>query len=159
MSYDVTRKAKLTASNDSTSTFVIDDSTSNLASQASRLFTKALNNRMSTFGVSAGQWPLLLHLWEQDGLSQKDLSRRVGIEAPTTTNTIKRMERDGFIQRNRNSRDRREIKVHLTDKGHELRDDLLPFVQEVNALATHGMTPQDKTRLNGLLSYMIARLS
>ena len=69
MSYDVTRKAKLTASNDSTSTFVIDDSTSNLASQASRLFTKALNNRMSTFGVSAGQWPLLLHLWDHKTLS------------------------------------------------------------------------------------------
>ena len=114
---------------------------------------------MSSFGVSTGQWPLLLQLWEQDGLSQKNLSRKVGIEEATTTNTIKRMERDGLIHRSRSSKDRREIIVYLTQKGHELKDDLLPFVQEVNALSTHGMAPQDKARLNSLLSYIIARLS
>ena len=159
MGYDVTRKAKLKNSNISTSTFVIDDSTSNLTILAARLFIKTLNNRMSSFGVSAGQWPLLLQLWEQDGLSQKNLSRKVGIEEATTTNTIKRMERDGLIHRSRSSKDRREIIVYLTQKGHELKDDLLPFVQEVNALCTHGMAPQDKARLNSLLSYIIARLS
>lgn len=159
MSYAVTRRPKGGTPADPTSTFVIDDSTAHLVSLASRLFTRALNNRIMPLGVSAGQWPLLLHLWEEDGLSQKELSRRVGIEEPTTTRTLARMERDGLVDRRQNPRDRRQVHVHLTERGQELREELVPCAQEVNALATHGMSPQDKARVNSLLSYMIARLA
>ena len=62
---------------DGGSTFVIEDSTSQLVSVAARLFSRALQARFAEHNVSAGQWPLLLYLWEQDGLSQKQLARRV----------------------------------------------------------------------------------
>ena len=159
MNYAVTRRLKAREPQDLGSTFVIEDSTANLIALSARLFSRALNSRMQNLGVSAGQWPLLLHLWEKDGLSQKELSRRVGIEEPTTANTLNRMERDGLITRAKNPNDRRESQVYLTLKGSDLREDLLPFAQEVNALASHGMSQQDKARLNSLLLYMIARLS
>lgn len=160
MSYAVTRRPKGGgAPVDPTSTFVIDESTAHLVGLASRLFTRALNNRIMPLGVTAGQWPLLLHLWEEDGLSQKELSRRVGIEEPTTTRTLARMERDGLVVRRQSTTDRRQMHVHLSDKGLELREELVPCAQDVNALATHGMSPQDKARINSLLSYMIARLA
>lgn len=160
MSIAVTRRPKGGGTPpDPASTFVIDDSTAHLVALTSRLFTRALNNRIMPLGVSAGQWPLLLHLWEEDGLTQKELSRRVGIEEPTTTRTLARMERDGLVERRQSDNDRRRAHVFLTDRGQDLREELVPCAQEVNALATHGMSPQDKARLNSLLSYMIARLT
>ncbi|MBT4427649.1 MAG: MarR family transcriptional regulator [Rhodospirillaceae bacterium] len=143
---------------DGGSTFVIEDSTSQLVSVAARLFSRALQARFAEHDVSAGQWPLLLYLWEQDGLSQKQLARRVQIEEPTTTRTLDRMERDGLVRRVRDENDRRRINVFLTERGQHLREELVPYAQQVNALATHGLSAQDKAKINSLLTYMIARL-
>jgi DNA-binding MarR family transcriptional regulator len=143
---------------DSGSKFVIEDSTSQLVSVAARLFARALQTRFAEHDVGTGQWPLLLYLWEKDGLSQKQLSRRVQIEEPTTTRTLDRMERDGLVRRVRDETDRRRINVYLTERGNLLRDELVPYAQEVNALATHGLSEQDKAKINSLLTYMIARL-
>ena len=159
MNYVVTRRAKTTHLTDPNSVFLIDESTAHLATLTARFFSKALNTRMSSYGVSSGQLPLLLHLWEDNGISQKDLSRRVNIEEPTAANTLNRMERDGLIERKRNPLDRREIRVHLTEKGESLKNDIIPFAKEVNSLATHGMSPEDKKRLNSLLAYVISRLA
>ena len=143
---------------DGGSSFVIDDSTSQLVSVAARLFSRALQSRFAEHDVSAGQWPLLLYLWGKDGLSQKQLSRRVQIEEPTTTRTLDRMERDGLVRRIRDENDRRRINIFLTERANLLRDELVPYALEVNALATHGLSEQDKAKINSLLTYMIARL-
>ena len=69
------------------------------------------------------------------------------------------LERDGLVVRRQSTTDRRQMHVHLSEKGLELREELVPCAQDVNALATRGMSPQDKARINSLLSYMIARLA
>ncbi len=159
MTFRVYRRSSNAREEDAdTSLFFIDDNTSQLISVAARLFARTLQTRLASHGVSAGQWPLLLYLWEQDGLSQKQLSRRVQIEEPTTTRTLGRMERDGLVFRKRDEKDRRRINVFLTMRGKELREELLPFAQEVNTLATHGLSDQDKTKINSLLTYIISRL-
>lgn len=159
MTYQISRRHPGGANEeDNSSTFVIEDSTPQLVSVAARLFSRALQARFAQHEVSAGQWPLLLYLWDQDGLSQKQLSRRVQIEEATTTRTLDRMERDGLVCRVRDESDRRRINVFLTDHGQQLREELVPYAQEVNALATHGLSDQDKSKINSLLIYMIARL-
>jgi len=139
--------------------FVIEDSTAHLTAITQRLFARALQGRFGAHGVSVGQWPLLLYLWDEDGLTQKELSRRVHIEEPTTTRTLDRMERDGLVRRERNPRNRRQVNVFLTERGQSLRDELVPYALEVNGIATLGMSDQDKAKINSLLGYMIARLS
>ncbi|MBI07282.1 MAG: MarR family transcriptional regulator [Rhodospirillaceae bacterium] len=159
MAYQILRRHPAPAKDSpGVSAFVIEDSTSHLVSVVARLFARALQTRFAEHGVSAGQWPLLLYLWEKEGLSQKQLARRVQIEEPTTTRTLDRMERDGLVHRVRDATDRRRINVYLTERGRQLRDELVPYAQEVNALATHGLSEQDKSKINSLLNYMIARL-
>ena len=62
------------------------------------------------------------------------------------------------MRRVRDENDRRRINVYLTERGQHLREELVPYALEVNALATHGLSAQDKAKINSLLSYMIARL-
>jgi len=158
MGFDVLRKPGPSERNGEATPFIIEQSISHLVALSARLFARALQTRFEDYGVSVGQWPLLLFLWEQDGLTQKELSRRVQIEEPTATRTLGRMERDGLVRRVRGARDRREVRVHLTERGRALRDELIPCVQEVNSRASHGLSEQEKARLTSLLRYLIARL-
>ena len=51
---------------------------------AFRAFSRALEVRTAPHGVSSGQWRFLRVLWREDGLTQRELSRRVGMREPTT---------------------------------------------------------------------------
>jgi MarR family transcriptional regulator for hemolysin len=43
---------------------------------AFRAFSRALETRTAPYGVSSGQWRFLRVLWREDGLTQRELSRR-----------------------------------------------------------------------------------
>ena len=161
MSYAVIRRRPAAQGGDETSgttPFVIEESTAHLVSLASRLFSRALQERLGRYGVSVAQWSLLLLLWEEESLTQKELSRRQQIEEPTAARTLHRMERDGLIRRVPDQEDGRRRRVVLTERGRELCAELVPAALEVNALATHGLSEDEKKRLLSLLGYVVARL-
>ena len=162
MTYAVIRRrpaARGGADTDGTAPFVIEESTAHLVSLASRLFNRALQERLGRYGVSVAQWSMLLLLWEEESLTQKELSRRQQIEEPTAARTLQRMERDGLIRRVEDQQDGRRRRVMLTERGRELCGELVPAALEVNALATHGLSEDEKKRLLSLLGYVVARLS
>ena len=75
------------------------DSGAYLASQLAKGFARSLHQRAAGLGFSPGQFPILLELWAEDGLTQKQLLERVDIEQATMANTLSRMVRDGLIGR------------------------------------------------------------
>lgn len=119
-----------------------------------RSLAKALEVRISRHGVKMGQWFFLRELWEQDGLTQRELSDRVGIMEPTTVVAIRSMVRDGFVTRERDSKDRRKLRIHLTDKGRCLKNKLLPFAFEVNAIASRDMSEAEIRQFRALMNRM-----
>ena len=161
VSYAVIRRrpaARGGADTGSATPFVIEESTAHLVALASRLFSRALQERLGRYGVSVAQWSMLLLLWEEESLTQKELSRRQQIEEPTAARTLQRMERDGLIRRVQDKEDSRRRRVVLTERGRELCGELVPAALEVNALATHGLSEDEKKRLLSLLGYVVARL-
>lgn len=58
-----------------------------------RLLAQALAAQIAPFGVVPGQFAQLLALFEQDGMTQRELCDRVRIEQPTMANTLQRMQR------------------------------------------------------------------
>src|SRR5688500_9458427 len=88
-----------------------------LVRDAHRAFQKVLERRIAPFGVSRGQWYFLRVLWQEDGLTQRELSDRVGTMEPTTVIALQSMERAGLISRVRRSDDRRKTRVFLTPAG------------------------------------------
>jgi DNA-binding MarR family transcriptional regulator len=107
---------------------------------AFRSFSRALELRTSPHGVSSGQWRFLRVLWREDGLTQRELSRRVGMREPTTVIALKSLERSGFVTRQKSEEDRRKVHVFLTDTARALQPVLLPAVAEVNDVALAGLT-------------------
>ena len=100
--------------------FSRNDSATYLAAQLAKTFSKALNKRAAALGFSPGQFPVLLELWNEGGLTQRQLLDRVEVEQATLANTLARMERDGLIERKQHPRDRRAQIIELTERGREL---------------------------------------
>ena len=123
---------------------------------AFRSFSRALEKLTIGHGVTSGQWRFLRVLWQEDGLTQRELSRRVGMREPTTVVALRGLERGGLIERRPSTQDRRKIHIHLTPKSRELRGALAPMVAEVNRAATHGMTSEEVDTLHRLLA-MVGR--
>lgn len=108
-----------------------------------RAFSRALEKLTFTHGVSAGQWRFLRVLWDQDGLSQRQLAERTGTTEATTVRSVNGLLNSGLITRTRVKDDRRRMRIRLTAKGRKLRAELLPMVIEVNERALKGISKKD----------------
>ena len=87
--------------------------------------------------------------YEQDGLTQAELCRRINVEQPTMANTLERMERDGLVERKADDTDRRRALVFLTQKAKDVRAQVLEGVRAVSWLArSRRRRPPTKTRFS-----------
>jgi MarR family transcriptional regulator, organic hydroperoxide resistance regulator len=129
-----------------------------LVRQTHRAFTRALQARIAPSGVSIGMWFFLRALWQEDGISQRELSQRVGMMEPTTASALTNMERKGLVRRIRNRADRRIVNVFLTERGQALRRELLPLAAEVNEAALRGVSLNEVAQLRALLAKLRTRL-
>lgn len=119
---------------------------------AFRSFSRALELRTMPHGVSSGQWRFLRVLWQGDGITQRELSRRVGMREPTTVIALKSLEKSGFVLRKQSTEDRRRVHVFLTPLAKRLEKKLLPAVAEVNEIATRGLSAREVEQLRRLLA-------
>jgi DNA-binding MarR family transcriptional regulator len=125
---------------------------------AHRAFQRLLERRIAPFGVTRGQWYFLRVLWEKDGLSQRELSARVGMMEPTTVIALRSMERSGLIRRLRSADDRRITQVWLTPKAKRLRNRLLRIARGVTDLAEEGLTRSQIKAFRLAIARMTANL-
>ncbi|RAP42874.1 MarR family transcriptional regulator [Rhodovulum viride] len=135
-----------------------DDSAGYLANHMARLFAAALTRRIAPLGLMPGQFMVLLELWREDGLTQRDLVERLDVEQATMANTLNRMERDGLITREPDAADRRARRVRLTDRARALEAPATEAATEVNARALARLAPGDRARFSEMLQGVIAAL-
>ncbi|NUR92645.1 MAG: MarR family transcriptional regulator [Nonomuraea sp.] len=107
--------------------------------------------QMAPLGLHAGQELLLNQLWKQDGLTQSELIARLGVEPPTVTKTVQRLERAGFLRR---EPDKRAIRVFLTDAGKALQEPVERIWQETDELIQREFGPQERETLADLVTTM-----
>ena len=124
-----------------------------------RSCSRLLERGTLSHGVSSGQWRFLRQLWREDGITQRELSRRVGMREPTTVIALKSLEKSGFVRREQSTEDRRRIHVFLTPLARRLEKKLMPAVAEVNAIATRGISARDVEKLRKLLAKVGANLA
>lgn len=108
-----------------------------------RLIQRYLQIRIAPHQVTLGMWYFFRVLWNEDGLTQRELSRRVGAMEPTTLSAIQSMEARGFVKRVRDAHDRRKWNIFLTEKGRALKDSTLPIAIEVVNDAIDGFSERE----------------
>ena len=129
-----------------------------LVRDAHRAFQRLLENRIAPHGVTRGQWYFLRVLWNEDGLSQRELSTRVGMMEPTTVIALRSMEKSGLIRRVRSTDDKRKTHVWLTPKAKRMRDKLLQVARTITEEAETGVGREDLAVLRRILPRMTGNL-
>lgn len=129
-----------------------------LVRDAHRAFQRLLEQRIAGSGVTRGQWYFLRVLWGKDGLSQRELSEKVGMMEPTTVIALRSMEKAGLIRRVRDDVDKRKTQVWLTPKAKRLRNQLLLVALGINEQAAEGIDRDELASLRRVLARMTANL-
>ena len=127
--------------------------------RAHRAFDKALQTRLAQHGIAQGYWYYLRALWDDDRLTQKELSRRTGTAENTVAVMIGAMMKDGLVARTRSLSDRRKWQITLTPHAQSLRAALFPYVAEVNGIASQGVSAEEQALFLDIIERMRANLA
>lgn len=138
---------------------VPNDRLAHLVKDATRAFLRALQARLAQHAVSLGHWSFLRVLWDQDGLTQRELSIRAGVMEPTTFSALNAMERLGYVTRKRLRGNNRKIFVFLTPKGRTLKTKLVPLAESVNRIAVTKIRSADIATTRRTLLAIIENLA
>lgn len=116
-----------------------DDRMAHLIRYVARGLTRSLQLRLAEHDIQFGTWIYLRILWDNDGLTQRELSDRAGLMQSTTHTALAKLEAKGFVTRRHPDGDRKKRIVQLTKAGRAARKVLEPLAEEVNETALSGL--------------------
>jgi DNA-binding MarR family transcriptional regulator len=132
-----------------------------LMDRASRALHHKMQQRLASKGyeITVEQWMVLLLLWEKDGQFQQQLANSIEKNKGTISPQIGRLENRNLVLRVPDKKDRRQNLVYLTNKGKELKEDLLLLGLENVQHAQKGIAPEDMDVCKKVLAKICANLS
>jgi DNA-binding MarR family transcriptional regulator len=110
---------------------------------ANLAFGRAYRKGLEDLGLTYPQWIAIVALWEQDGQTVSELGEKMFLESNTLTPILKKLEAMGYLRRERNPADERQVRVSLTEAGRRLREKGM----HMNLVASTGLKPDEFVRL------------
>lgn len=119
---------------------------------------EAFGQRLEESGVTRIQWKALYFLGIDEKISQGELAKKMNVKDSTIGRLIERMERDGLIERERSSMDRRVVYVKLTESGTLYREELMPIGTKFSNDLVKGLTDEEIMIFDKVLNRMIENI-
>lgn len=126
--------------------------------QASHAYFQKSFQQLNNIGLHPGQPPMLWHIFEEEGLSQKELARRLQVRPPTVNVSLQRMERADYICRRQDEKDQRVSRIYLTEKGRQLASRIGVIMKANEEQITRGLTEAEVCLLSRFLKQLIANI-
>jgi MarR family transcriptional regulator for hemolysin len=120
--------------------------------RVARAVSRAFDETLSDAGGSLPVWLILVSLKERRHGAQRELAGAVGIEGPTLTHHLNRMERDGLVMRRRDPGNRRVHHVELTAAGEEMFTALLARVTAFDEQLRDGISDRELSQFQRVLA-------
>ena len=124
--------------------------------RTAKLVGRAFDDALAEVGGSLPVWLVLVSLKARVPGAQRELAEALGIEGPTLTHHLTRMEAAGLVSRHRDPDNRRVQRVELTAAGEadfeRLRHRVVAFDERLRA----GLTVADVAALGALLDRLPA---
>ena len=127
-----------------------------LINHLARIFERALAAEIKPMGLAPGQFMVLLELWREDGLTQRDLVARLDVEQATLANTLSRMERDGLVVRRPHPTDGRAQSIHITERARRLEAPATAAAGGINRRFLRHLSADDRRRFVDAMRAVIA---
>lgn len=93
--------------------------------RAEKAVVRALTKALAPLDLKIGQLDVLMNLYRHPGMSQHDLARRLLVGRSNITMLLPQMEQQGILRREGDARDKRVMRLFLTERGETLLMDAL----------------------------------
>ncbi|MDB1922116.1 MarR family transcriptional regulator [Clostridium tertium] len=138
--------------------FNLDDSLGFILNKLNTKLKNELFKRFKEYEVTPEQWSVLNCLWIKDGITPSELAERIFKDKPNTNRILEKLQMKKLIVRKSNLLDKRSFQIFLTERGWELKDELIPKVTQLLDEATIGIEESKITEIKKILNQMYNNL-
>lgn len=119
----------------------------------SNIITRRYKPLLDKLDLTYTQYIVMMVLWEERQVNEKHLCEALCLKSNTVTPLLKKLEEKGYIQKEKDKTDERNLVITLTEAGENLKDEAL-CVPETIAKEFH-LTPDEAAALYTILYKMI----
>ena len=116
-------------------------------SRIKQVNTRLLNKFLAQKNITAfnGEQGRILHvLWENDGISNRELSKKSGLTMSSLTTMLERMEEKKLLERRVDENDKRKILIFLTDYAKSLKSEYDEISDKMTEISFEGISDEEK---------------
>lgn len=127
--------------------------------QAAKSHRQQISADLEDLDLHVGQELALIALSEADGLRQSEVADQLGVEPPTVTKTVRKLEKMGHVERREDPEDARAQQVSLTSQGEDLIEEIELVWTETEEPMLDGFTMEERLLLRRMLLKLQENLS
>jgi len=110
-----------------------------------------MGRQLEPYGIGDAQFPFLMLLLHEDGISQEYLATALKCDRATSARSIARLENAGYVRRVVDPNDRRAYKVFLTEQGHDIGQIVWSFSRDLNDILLEVFTDEEKLAFRNMI--------
>ena len=124
----------------------------------SRIIEKLLKETLGEASINSAQINIMYQLWDEDNITISELSKRTQLANTSLTTMLERLEAQGQILRCRNDKNRREIRIQLTEHARSLQENTLEILTAMHSINFNGFTLEEEKQMYDFLNRMKSNL-
>lgn len=110
-----------------------------------------MGRQLEPYGIGDAQFPFLMLLLHEDGISQEYLATALKCDRATSARSIARLEDTGYVRRVVDPDDKRAYKVFLTEQGHDMGQIVWSVSSDLNDMLLEGFTDEEKLAFRNMI--------
>ena len=134
----------------------IEPSLGYFLSTARNVLAGRIDRAVAPLGLTSSQIGVILLLWFERANTPNEMSRALSYDTGSMTRMLDRLEKKGFLVRQRSQSDRRVVELVLTAQGRDAAQQHPDLIAAVMTEQLRGFAPEEVTTLVGLLQRFIA---
>lgn len=120
-----------------------DEAYGMLTNRTNRRMLRYVNSSLEKYNITTEQWNVLVRVYKEDKLNQKQLSKKTDKDQPTIARIIDILERKKLIERKMSKEDRRAFVINITEAGENLAKEVEPFLEGIFEQVLSGISVEE----------------
>lgn len=116
-----------------------------------RALDSIANIEFKEYDLTRGQYLYLVRIYENPGIIQEKLAEMIKVDRTTAARAIKKLETNGFIEKQSDKENKKIKKLFPTEKGKELAPYIIKENNYSNGVALQGLSQEEVAILASLL--------
>ena len=119
----------------------------------SNMITRKYKPLLDKLDLTYTQYIVMMVLWEEGPVNEKFLCEALGLKSNTVTPLLKKLEEKGYVKKEKDRGDERNLVITLTEAGEALKDSALCVPETI--AREFGLTPEEAGTLYKILYKML----